>query len=331
MLAGAMTTKRGEDTGDAVKKVRALAKLVEALERGESFEITKLTVLKALCAERKPRVLFAHHIATLAQAAMKPHARHVGLTAEQWSNFRSTVAVAVDLLERYTKRPNDEPAPDLLSASVQLKSLQNSTKTIHGGPVRMIDDENTLAVENAVHAATSRDQGGHFAYRAARAYAGRWDPHTGRELCKASAPMVRQIADFWCRYLLDQPLGDFLEQIANPVPKRAAKALALPPAGAIKLGRPTATSMSKVKRAKSTKVSPPVSDAFSAKYPKLASWIKYDGGIELGMDGMSPGPCAKLLCEGNVYWESEEPFDSFDEVFESMERAIEALDQDDTE
>ena len=47
-------------TDDIAKKVRALAKLADELEAGASFEITKLTVLKAFCAERRPRVRFAH-------------------------------------------------------------------------------------------------------------------------------------------------------------------------------------------------------------------------------------------------------------------------------
>jgi hypothetical protein len=44
-----------QPTDDAAKKVRALAKLADDLRGGASFEITKLTVLKGLCAERQPK------------------------------------------------------------------------------------------------------------------------------------------------------------------------------------------------------------------------------------------------------------------------------------
>ena len=206
-------------TDDVAKKVQALAKLADDLRGGASFEITKLTVLKALCAERQPRVKFAHRIATLAERALQePQSRYSSLTDEHLRAFRATVAAAIDALGRYAKRPSADPPKSLWEKLEALRELQNETKRVYGGPVRIVEDANTLAVEYAVRAAISDHDGGFWAYRAARAYAARWSSRTGRELGEASAPMVREIAEFWCEYHFTKRLDEWLADA--PKPKR---------------------------------------------------------------------------------------------------------------
>jgi hypothetical protein len=291
-------------TDDVAKKVRALAKLADELEAGASFEITKLTVLKALCAERRPRVRFAHRLATLAERALLgPKSPSSSLTDQRLDEFCATVAAAVEALERYAKRPSADPPQSLRDLLGALRELQNETKRVYGGPVRIVEDRNTVAVEYAVRAAISDHDGGFWAYRAARAYAARWSSRTGRELGEASAPMVREIAEFWCEYYFGKRLDEWLADV--PKPKRRSRP------------KPKAPSTA----GRRLKPSPPGS--FAAKYPKLAEWITNGGWIEIGYnDGFSPS-YARVLEGGGMIWEGEmADFDSVDDVLEAMEAAV---------
>lgn len=303
-------------TDGVAKKVRALARLADELEAGASFEITKLTVLKALCAERQPRVRFAHRIATLAERALEgPKSRYSSLTDRRLDEFRATVAAAGDALERYAKRPKADPPKSLRDLLGSLRELQNETKSVYGGPVRIVEDRNTVAVEYAVRAAISDHDGGFWAYRAARAYAARWDSRTGRELGEASAPMVCEIAEFWCEYHFGKGLDEWLAEPSKPKAGAGTKE-AKRKQGSSKPSRP---SPAKAERKRATP------DTFSEKYPSLSAWIKHGGWIELGSDSGFTRSYARVLDEGGMLWERDEPIDNLDEVLEAMEAAVRDL------
>lgn len=301
---------------DTTKKVRALAKLADELEAGASFEITKLTVLKTLCAERRPRVRFAHRVAMLAeQALLGPTSPYSSLTDGRLDEFRATVAAAVEELERYAKRPSADPPQSLRNLLGVLEGIQSETKRVYGGPVRIVEDSNTVAVEYAVRAAVSDHDGGFWAYRAARAYAARWSSQTGRELGEASAPMVREIAEFWCEYHFGKRLDAWLAE--PPKPKAGGRTKETKPK---QVGsKPSRPSPAKVERKRATP------DTFSEKYPSLSAWIKHGGWVELGSDSGFTQSYARVLDDGGMHWERVKPIDNLDEVLEAMEAAVRDL------
>jgi hypothetical protein len=63
--------------------------------------------------------------------------------------------------------------------------------------VRMIRNLDLLVIENALRSVVFIIEAPAWLYQAARHYAERYDPRHGTGLIPASAPMMREIADFW--------------------------------------------------------------------------------------------------------------------------------------
>ncbi|MCP4237524.1 MAG: hypothetical protein GY770_28755 [Aestuariibacter sp.] len=57
------------------------------------------------------------------------------------------------------------------------------------------------------------------------------------------------------------------------------------------------------------------------KYPFIASWV-VDGQIQIGQADSYHEPWAAIIDAGGTVWEIEESFDSLDDLFDEMERAI---------
>jgi hypothetical protein len=62
-------------------------------------------------------------------------------------------------------------------------------------------------------------------------------------------------------------------------------------------------------------------ESFERTYPHIARWIKIQGWIEVGSDGMSPS-WIRALDEGGMVWEGGDPSKSLDEVFEELDAAL---------
>lgn len=60
---------------------------------------------------------------------------------------------------------------------------------------------------------------------------------------------------------------------------------------------------------------------FERTYPHIAEWVKTQGWIELGSDGMSDS-WARAIDEGGVVWEGGDPAQSLDDVLQEMDGAL---------
>ena len=60
---------------------------------------------------------------------------------------------------------------------------------------------------------------------------------------------------------------------------------------------------------------------FKEKYPNIADWIESCGWIELGQTSYSRS-MVRVLDEGGMIWESDEPYKSFDELLDDLEAKI---------
>jgi hypothetical protein len=60
---------------------------------------------------------------------------------------------------------------------------------------------------------------------------------------------------------------------------------------------------------------------FKEKYPNIADWIESFGWIELGQTSNSRS-IVRVLDQGGMIWESDEPFKSLDELLDDLEEKI---------
>jgi len=78
------------------------------------------------------------------------------------------------------------------------------------GQARIIESTELLLVENALRCVLFPRESAYWAYQVAKGYAERYDPRYGEGLIPKSAPMVEDIADFWCRYFFGMTLNKWL-------------------------------------------------------------------------------------------------------------------------
>jgi hypothetical protein len=62
-------------------------------------------------------------------------------------------------------------------------------------------------------------------------------------------------------------------------------------------------------------------DSFERTYPNIARWIKTQGWIEIGSDGMSPS-WIRALDEGGMAWGGGDPRKSLDEALDDLDAAL---------
>jgi len=172
-----------------VQKVRKFADMAEALRRGERFEITRLTSLKALCKEPRAAWRFALFLA-----------EHAGGKVAQGQcpeRDKALAAQAVSAMKAYMDEPSPERGSRLRSLLREVEAEQDETRRVGWNRVRMIRNRDLLVVENALRSVAFIVEAPAWLYQAARDYAERYDPRHGTGLIPSSAPMMREIADFW--------------------------------------------------------------------------------------------------------------------------------------
>jgi hypothetical protein len=176
------------DENPALKKVGKLEEIADALGRGEQFSITRLTVLKGLCEDRKAAGQFALFLARKAQKKLKEQ------KAQQ--RYRKLVDRAVREMKPYLGDPTEERKERLFGLLREMVSEQDEHENIAWGAVRIIKSMDLLVAEKCVRA----EEAPHWLYRAARTYCERYAPHHGTGLIPSSDPMVKEIAGFWRKY-----------------------------------------------------------------------------------------------------------------------------------
>jgi hypothetical protein len=76
----------------------------------------------------------------------------------------------------------------------------------------MMQSTDVLIIELALSCLVYPADAAYWGYRLVREYAERSDPRYGAGLIPESAPLVEDIAEFWCQYHLGQPLQEWLSQ-----------------------------------------------------------------------------------------------------------------------
>src|SRR5216683_8303581 len=198
--------KPPSSTSKAIPKIRQLATMATELREGASFNITRLTTLKSLCEDATAAARFAVHLAQLTYRKMQEKACPSHLDPEKWAYYKQVVDEAIRQMQRYLEKPTEEAA-DLVRAWLSdVRAIQDRYEQQAWGPVRMIQSTEVLMIEYALSSLLQPTASADWGYRLARQYAERYDSRYGTGLIPESAPMVEDIADFWCQYHLGKPL-----------------------------------------------------------------------------------------------------------------------------
>jgi hypothetical protein len=182
-------------------RVHKLAQMAAELRQGKSFNITRLTTVKRLCADQAAAARFALYLAERTRERMLQQAHPSHLTPERWEGFKQRVATGVEGMQRYLDRPTPEALNALRAARSALEDAQNQYRHLEWGPVRVVESREALLVEDAIACVLLPHQSADWGYQLARDYAERYDPRYGNGLIPDSAPYVEEIAEFWCHEL----------------------------------------------------------------------------------------------------------------------------------
>jgi hypothetical protein len=191
-------------------KIRRVAQVAEELWEGESFNITRLTTIKSLCEDAKAAAQFAFHLAKLTHKAMEQKACPKHIHAEKWEYYKRVVADAIQHMTRYVDAPTGQESAMLRQLLAQLCAVQDRYEQQAWGPVRIIESTEVLMIEMALSCLLQPTASADWGYRIARQYAECYDSRYGTGLIPESAPLVEDIAEFWCQYHFRKPLQEWL-------------------------------------------------------------------------------------------------------------------------
>jgi hypothetical protein len=195
-----------------VPKIRQLARIARELHEGASFNITRLTMLKSLCEDATAAAHFAVHLVQLTYRKMRERACSAHLDPEKWEYSLQVVDESLRQMQRYRENPTEENA-DLVRAWLSdVRKLHDGYVHQAWGPVRSIDSTEVVLIAYALSYLLQPTVSADWGYRLARQYAERYDARYGTGLIPESAPLVEDIADFWCQYHVGKPLQEWLRQ-----------------------------------------------------------------------------------------------------------------------
>ncbi len=177
---------------EIIKKVKKLSEIVEALRQGNKFHVTRLTIIKSLCAEPQAATAFALFLSLKIQKKMRQK--------NYPQQFRELVDRVVKELTPYLADPSEERQARLSSLSEEMKSEQKEYKKGGWNVGRMLTHSDLLLVEECVRSVLRMSEAPFWAYQASKDYVVRFDARYGYGLIPSSAPLVEEIAEFWRNY-----------------------------------------------------------------------------------------------------------------------------------
>lgn len=185
-----------------VPKIHRLVEVATELQHGKFFNITRLTTLKSLCEDPRDSAQFALHIAKLTYRKMQEKACPPHLEPEKWEYYKQVADETIRQMERYLQESTEEQKDLLRTWLLDVRAFQDRYKKQAWGAVRIIESREMLIIEQALSCLLQPIDSAYWAYRIACQYAERYDARYGTGLIPESAPMVKDIADFWYQHHL---------------------------------------------------------------------------------------------------------------------------------
>ena len=195
---GKVMAKTKQPSPSIVKKIQSLAKIAADLRQGKDYNITRLTIIKGLCADPDAAAKFVVYIAKLAQRQFRAQ-RSKATTRKQYGQL---IGAAVPVMARYLKSPTEKMESKLREMHQRARDAQSRVEHQQWGDVRIIECWELLIVETAMECLLNPWHASLIGYQVARKYAQRYDSHYGTGLIPKSAPMVEEIAEFWGSHYL---------------------------------------------------------------------------------------------------------------------------------
>lgn len=210
---------------DVLRRVRKLAHLPdEARQSRFAVSVTRLTVLKSLCAQPEVANRFVTYLARkVLERVEQGKGRSSRPKGETDLAHRKMMSEALAGLEAWQRRPTDDLRQALGDLQWRMQAEQDEYKNIPWGAVRLVTDWDLFLFEQALRCLLHPREAGSWAYQMARDYAERYDSGHGTGLTPASVPLLQDITDFWMR-----EIGVTDQELTEPVRKRQAKEARLP-------------------------------------------------------------------------------------------------------
>ncbi len=198
--------------------------------------------------------------------------------------------------------PDPDKRSALRSILPKLQQIQVQRDGPYGALIIIVHNRYVFLVESALNCLLYPGMSSRLGYELARNYAERYDSRYGTGLSPQSAPLVEDIANFWCEYHFGQTLEQWQKQENESKSRKTSRSS----------GRKVKTQEKK----KSIDTS-----AFDKAYPNIAQWVKDYGWIEIGQDHYS-NSLIRALDEGGMIWESSEDYGTIDEAMQALEEAL---------
>jgi hypothetical protein len=179
---------RQQDDQPFARKLERLSRIAQDLRRGEHFAITRLTPLKAFCADPRAAVRFGLYLTELAMPKAK-------------KRYRPLVDRTVFAIRRHVKKPRSRLSQSVYALLQELGDSQKEVEHHRWVDVRIIRSREALCAEYALCCLLRPWESSHWGYRLAAFHAERYDPHYGTGLIPHSASALEEIIAFWERHL----------------------------------------------------------------------------------------------------------------------------------
>jgi hypothetical protein len=160
-----------------IKKIQTLAQIAADLRQGKDFNITRLTILKSLCADPHAAAQFTLYIAKKTHQSMK---RPGSASTKKQHRYQLLAGKAVRRMTAYLKNPTKEAETALRQTLSEVRSVQDRYEHQRWGPVRIIESMELLRIETALECVLHPYASSDLGYRLARQYAERYSSRYGQ-------------------------------------------------------------------------------------------------------------------------------------------------------
>jgi hypothetical protein len=185
-----------------IKKWLETAKELRTEKTRLAIPITRLTSIKSLCEDEIAAQKFALYIARRVQQQMND------ISCPEWETDKKVVADAITQMERCVESSTPESRLAIENLLREIDRLQGDDyRYVYGKKMHFVRSGALLKIDYALRCFREGDFP-YWAYKLAREYAERYEPQYGTGLIPESAPMLLEIAQFWCQYYFGQHLSE---------------------------------------------------------------------------------------------------------------------------
>ncbi len=184
--------------------------------------VTRLLSLKTLCPDQQLAQEFALFISERVQQTITNAGPSPFSTPEQWQMDQEFIAHSIDLMRDYLADPSQEKKSQVFDLLSEIRKAQgDDIRRVHGRQIHFVRSGTLLQLEYALRCFTSFDYA-ESVYQLGKQYVEKYNPSYGSGIIPESAPLLMDVAAFWCQALLGRSLHEVfpnlhpLQSLAQP-------------------------------------------------------------------------------------------------------------------